>query len=128
MSIKIKRNTGWQGSGSNIKIIVNGEEVASVPENQQVEVELPHDQAHLKVSQLGISSGEIEVKDGDRLEVIPTRWYRMNFPIFIAMLVLSIFIPGLYRLITIFSLSLILVISLYLTDGFQLKVLERDRH
>lgn len=126
MTITIKRNTGWQGAGSNIQIKVNDEKVASISENQHLEVELPHDKAHLKVSQIGIKSNEIEVKDGDIVEIISTSWYRMNFPLFIAVMALPIFIPGWYRLITIFSLSLLLVISLFLIDGFYLKVLERE--
>ena len=127
MTITIKRNTGWQGSGSDIQIKVNGEETASIAENQHLEVELPNDKANLKVSQIGIKSNEIEVKDGDIVEIISTMWYRLNLPLFIIVMALSILFPGLYRLIAIFSLCSLLVISLFLVDGFYLKVLRKKK-
>lgn len=125
MSITIKRSTGWQGSGSKIKIKVNGKKVASVAENQAVVVELPHDQADLKVSQFWSKSSRIAVEDGDIIELLPTRWYRMHSLLFIVVMVLSIFIPEFYRWIAIFFVSPLLLISSFLFDGFYLKVLER---
>lgn len=124
MSITVKRKTGLWGSGSNIQIKVNGETVTSIAENQQVEIDLPQDKAHLKVSQSGVKSKEIEVKDGEVLQITPTRWYRMNFPLLIVVVALLNFIPGFYRLIMIFLLSSFLISLLFLINGFYLKVLE----
>ncbi|NLJ97650.1 MAG: hypothetical protein GX320_00020 [Tissierellia bacterium] len=90
----IKRNTGWQGMASEIQIKVNGVRVASVADNQQVEVELPDNKAHLKVTQFGIKS--------------------------------TIFISNLtYRLTVTLFLGVLLIISLFLIDGFYLKVFDR---
>ena len=77
----------------------------------------------MKVSQGGIKSNEIEVKDGDIVEIISTGWLQLNFPLFLAIMILTIFIPGFYRLFAIISLSSLLVISLFIVDGFYLKVL-----
>lgn len=63
MSIIIKRNTGWIGSLTKVQIKLNGEKVASVKVNQQVEVELLNDKAYIKATQFGTKSNEIEVKD-----------------------------------------------------------------
>lgn len=65
MSITIKRNTGWQGIVSKIQIEVNGEKADSIRENNSVYVELPDGKAHIKVTQFGIKSNEIAVKEGD---------------------------------------------------------------
>ena len=127
MSITIKRNTGWQGMGTRIQILVNGEKVASVSGKQQVEVELPGNKAHLKVTQTGIKSNEIEVQDGDIIEITQTRLHRMSFPLMMVIMFFTIFIPSLtYRFIATISLGGLLTISLFITDGFYLKVLKED--
>src|SRR5690554_2557291 len=127
MSITIKRNTGWQGMGTRIQILVNGEKVASVSGKQQVEIELPDNKAHLKVTQTGIKSNEIEVQDGDIIEITQTRLHRMSFPLMMVIMFFTIFIPSLtYRFIATISLGGLLTISLFITDGFYLKVLKED--
>jgi len=50
MSITIKRNTGWAGSASNVKIIIDENEVGRVANKKKIEVELPKDKAKLKVT------------------------------------------------------------------------------
>lgn len=126
MSITIKRNTGWFGMGTQIQIKVNGEKIAIVADKQHVEVELPDNKAHLKVTQTGIKSNEIEVQDGDIIEILQTRWHLMSFPLMMAVMFFTIFIPGLtYRLIATLSLGVFFIISLFLIDGFYLKVFDR---
>lgn len=68
--ITVKRSTGWMGSATKMQIIVNRERVATINNNQVLDVELPDDKNNLKVRQFGVSSNEIEVRDGDILEVI----------------------------------------------------------
>ena len=124
MTITIIRNTGWQGAASNMKIKVNNKKFASIGYNQRLDIDLPLEKAKLRVSQLGVKSNEITVKKGDTLELTPTRWYRMNFPLFVAILILSNFIPGLNGPIIGFVLVLLLSISLFLVDGFNLRVID----
>lgn len=127
MSITIKRNTGWQGIGSQIQIMVNEEKVVSVSDKQQVEVEIPDNKAYLKVKQTGIKSNEIEVQDGDIIEITQTRWLRMSFPLMMAVMFFTISIQSLtYRIIATISLGGLLTISLFIIDGFHLKVFDRE--
>lgn len=122
MSIRIERNTGWMGMGSKIQIRVDGEKIASVSENQYVQVELPGDKAHLKVTQFGVKSNEIEVKDGDIVKIMSKRWYRMSVPLLISIMIFTNLILDLkYRLIVI----VLYIISSYLIDGFYLEVSNR---
>lgn len=126
MSITIKRNTGWQGMASKMQIKVNGEKVARVEEKGQTEVELLGNRAYLQVTQSGVKSNEIEVKDGDIVEITSTKLYRMSWPLFIiTMTILNILIRDLtYRLIII--IGILYTVSLLLIDGFHLKVSDRE--
>lgn len=127
MSITIKRNTGWQGMDSKIQIEVNGEKAASVMENNSVDVELPDGKAHIKVTQFGIKSNEIAVKEGDIILITSTRWVRMSFPLMLIIFFLTIFLPNLtYRLTIIFILGALIVISIFLFNGFHLSVFDRE--
>lgn len=128
MSITIKRNTGWQGMALKMQIKVNGERVARVEEKGQAEVELPGDRAYLQVTHSGVKSNEIEVKDGDTVEITSTKLYRMSLPLLITtMTILNILIQNLtYRLIAIIIIGILHIVSLSFIDGFHLKVSERE--
>ena len=81
MAITIKRNTGWTGIASKIQIRLNGEKVASVEQNQHIEVEIPEDKANLQVTQLGFlgsKSNKIEVNDGDVIEITSTTFLKIS--------------------------------------------------
>lgn len=128
MSITIKRNTGWIGYASKIHIKVNGEKVASVMNNQHIDIELPDGKASLKVTQDGVHSNEIEAQDEDILEIIQTRWYQISFPLFIIVLFLTIvlknYIPNLkYMLMIQIFVGISILVSMFLIDGFRLKVI-----
>jgi ribosomal protein S17 len=127
MSITIKRNTGWQGMSSKIQIEVNGEKADSVMENNSVDVELPDGKAHIKVTQFGIKSNEIAVKEGDIIRITSTRWIRMSFPLVLIIFFLTIFLPNLtYGLTIFFVLGALIVISIFLFNGFHLSVFDRE--
>ena len=127
MSITIKRNTGWQGTGSKIQIKVNGEKADSVMENNSVDIELPEGKAHIKVTQFGIKSNEIVVKEGDIIRITSTRLAKMSFPLILIIQALTIFIPNLtYRLTIFFILCALIIISIFLFNGFHLSVYDRE--
>ncbi|MBU3129930.1 hypothetical protein LGL55_19540 [Clostridium tagluense] len=127
MSITIKRNTGWQGTGSKIQIKVNGEKADSVMENNSVDIELPEGKAHIKVTQFGIKSNEIVVKEGDIIQITSTRLTRMIFPLILIVQFLTIFIPNLkYRLTIFFILCAFIISSIFLFNGFHLSVYDRE--
>lgn len=125
MSITIKRRTGWQGMASKIQIKVNGEKVASISHNQQINVSFPDEIVHLKVTQFGVKSNEIVVKDGDIVEITPTLWYRLGHQLFVAVMIITLFIPNsdTYRSIVLIILSLFLLFSSYIINGFTLIIL-----
>ncbi|MBO1264876.1 hypothetical protein J3A84_07530 [Proteiniclasticum sp. SCR006] len=129
--IKVKRNTGWQGSGSPIKIHANGEKIASVSHKQKVEIKIPHDQVELKAMQFGIRSNTITVHDGDLVEVTSTFWTRWSLPVLIILFALPILLPDAQEKFMITALLMILLITLLLlfVKGYELKVLpaEEDR-
>ncbi|NLY44448.1 MAG: hypothetical protein GX053_00405 [Tissierella sp.] len=129
MSIIIRRNTGWQGMASKMQIKVNGEKVARVEEKGQAEVKLPKDRAYLQVTQSGVKSNEIEVKDGDIVEITSTKLYRMSTPlIIITMTILNILIRNsTYRLIVIIIIGILYTVSFLKINGFHLKVFEREK-
>ncbi len=105
MSIIINRNTGWNAWFLGIQIIVNGEKVNTIEENKSMEIDLDNQKALLKVQQFGIESKEIEVKDGDVLE-IKSSW--------------------MYITMSIIILSVI-IFSLIFLNGFKIETLDRNK-
>ena len=121
MSVLVRRNTGWQGSASKIQIKINGEKIDSVGDNQEVNVRLPDGKAQLKVTQFGVKSNEIEIEDGDIIDITVTRWHRMSFPIqVIAMFFLFISPNFEYKTSLIFFIGILYIISLVFLEGFSL--------
>jgi hypothetical protein len=128
MLITIKRNTGWQGIALKMCIKVNGEKVAMVEEQKKAEVNISRDRAYVQVTQSGIKSNEIEVKDGDILEITSTKLYRMNLPLLIITItIFNILIPNsIHSIIAIIIIGTLDIISLFLFKGFHIKVSERE--
>lgn len=91
MSIKIKRNTGWLGTASKIAIKVNGEKVAKVSNNQEMDIEIPDETAQLKTTHFMEKSNEIKVNDGDVVE-ITTR--KIRYVPFILTLIYIVFLTS----------------------------------
>lgn len=118
--IKVKRSTGWIGSAIKMQIIVNGERVATINNNQILEVELPGVKNDLKVRQLGVRSNKIEVKDGDILEVRYKGWYKALFPLMIAITFIMIVLDLPY-IWTILLFQLLVAIISYVPKGFMIK-------
>ena len=94
MHIRVARNTGWQGSGTSIRMLANGEKVLSISHKREVEIEIPHEKVRLKASQFGAKSNEIEVHDGDLIEITSTAWNRWSYPVLILFLFFTILLPS----------------------------------
>ena len=94
MHIRVARNTGWQGSGTSIRMLANGEKVLSISHKHEVEIEIPHEKVRLKASQFGAKSNEIEVHDGDLIEITSTAWNRWSYPVLILFLFFTILLPS----------------------------------
>lgn len=119
MLITVERSTGWMGSATKMQIIVNRERIATIDNNQVLDVELPDVKNNLKVRQFGISSNEIEVKDGDILEVKYKGWYKSLFPLMIAISAIMRILDLSYK--SILFLQLLIVIISYAFKGLMIK-------
>ena len=127
MSVIIKRNTGWMGTDSKVQIQVNGEKVASIMNHQHLQINLQDGAARLQASQFGIKSNEINVKNGDTVELTSTWISRFSFPLILIPMFFTIFIPSIkYRIIAIICLSVINIVCMVLIEGFHLKVLTEE--
>lgn len=131
MSVKIIRNTGWIGCATNVQIKVNGKKTAKIKYNQHMEVEIPDDKALLKVSQFGSKSNEITVMDGDVVKILTSKWSYIS--ILIILLISLMYLLPLagvpYQLVRVLILSafLIMFVCIFVFDGFNLKVIEREQ-
>jgi len=119
MAITVKRATGWIGSDAKIQIKVNGEKTASVKNNQSIAVEIPDGKTHLKVTQFITKSREVDVRDGDIVEITSTKWNQIMLPF----IVFIILLPDItYRL----TLFLVLVVLNLIINGFHLNVYNKQ--
>lgn len=122
--VRIKRNTGISGAGSKIKVYVNDEKVATIKRNKQIELDLPAAEAKLSVSQLGVQSNELIVKEGQVVEITTRSWTYISLIFFLIILVsVSTFLSSPYSIIVQIILG-ILYLGIYkFIDGFNLKVI-----
>lgn len=126
--IRVKRNTGWQGSGSNLNIYANGEKIGTVFHKKEVEIEIPHEEVQLKVMQFGVRSNTVTVNDGDLVEVTSTLWTRWSLPVLIILVSMRILLPDTQQKLLNISIQVILLITLLLlfVKGYELKVLPAE--
>lgn len=129
MFIKIRRNTGWQGSGTTIRVFANGEKLLSVSNKNETEIEIPHEKVRLKASQFGAKSNEIEVSDGDIIEITSTAWNRWSYPALIVFLFFTILLPSTqFKVIVTMVIGALYVGSIFLMDTYHLEVLRSNEN
>lgn len=122
--IGIKRNTGINGSYFRMKVYIDGQEVAKIKEGQQIELEIPNDEAKIYVSQFENHSNELVVKDGQVVEVTNSSWFYLNLVLTVIVILLaSVFIPFNYRIIGLLAVLLLSFALSYFKNGFDLKVI-----
>lgn len=121
--VQIKRNTGFSGAGSRITVYINDEKAAAIKQNKQVELEIPSDEAKVSVSQFGVHSNELLIKDGQVVEITTRPWTYISIVLFFILLSsASIYLPSPYRLI-VSILLIVAYIGLYqFVNGFKLEV------
>lgn len=116
--IRVKRNTGFSGMLGKIKIYIDGQEVAKIKQNGQIELELLTNEAKITVSQFGSHSNKLVVQDGQVVEITNSSWLCTYYIIiFIALFPNTIFLPDIYKSIVYFIL-LIISIALRLFKMF----------
>lgn len=123
MHIRVARNTGWQGSGTSIRILANGEKVLSISHKHEAEIEIHHEKVRLKASQFGARSNEIEVRDGDLINITSTAWNRWSYPVLILFLFFTILLPSTQmKFIVTLLVGGLYVGSMFLMDTYHLEV------
>lgn len=126
MAITIKRKTSWIGTGSTIALYINGKKEGKISNHEETQVNLESQNARLRVSQLGGKSNEIEVADGQTVEITTTKVGVILFYLFF----LSMFVTGLVlqditsKLISVAALFTLFCASYFYVEQFQLKVVE----
>ena len=120
MSITIRRNTGWMAKYSIIRVKLNGEKVASIQQDKQLEIETPKGKTNLKVSQFLAKSNTIEIEDGDIVEITQATFSKIAFPL----IMLAAFLTGSinsfeYKMIV----RAILIMFLLLPNEYNLKIM-----
>lgn len=125
MSVIIKRKTGPAGVGSKMSIKVNGEKVTKIAYQQEIELDIENEHALIKVEQLGVKSNEINVKNGDVVEIKTTNMTYITIFMLLVYIVVSSF-EQMAAYITPLRIIffILLVITLVITQGFELKVIE----
>lgn len=124
MTITVKRKTGWLGMGVSLMIKINGEKTAKIGYGEMLEVAIPDKSAQLKVSQSGARSNEIEVRNGDTVEITTSKSsYVIWLLLVIAPALLHIFTDSLIIFIVAFIL---LAIGIFLVNHFKLSISNRQ--
>lgn len=122
--LSIKRNIGFSGSLSKINIYINDEKVARIKQNQQIDLELPSDTAKIHVTQVGVHSNELVVKEGQVIEITNSSWLRIYYPLlFISFWLIAVLIPHTYKIIGYITILILTFALTYFKNGFDLKVI-----
>lgn len=130
MNVTIKRKTGWLGLVSRIIIKVNGKKVAKIRSSQEVNLNLQNDSAYLTVTQFGSKSNEIEITDGDTVEITSTIWsYIFYYSMLTFVLIMNISAYStsitftMYTTFLVFGFILFMV-SFFLVNTYHLKIVD----
>ena len=125
MSVTIKRKTGLLGVASKMSIKVNGEKVTKIANEEVVDIDIDAESILLRVTQFGTRSNQIEVKDGDVVEINTTKIYYIIFLFpFISLFVSNSLKDQPYTLNTFFMLFLGMLLILFLFEGYHLKKID----
>jgi len=125
MSVTIKRKTGLSGVASKMSIKVNGEKVTKIANEKVVDIDIDAESTLLRVTQFGTRSNQIEVKDGDVVEINTTKIYYIIFLFpFISLIVSNSLQDQPYTLNTFLMLFLGMLLILFLFEGYHLKKID----
>lgn len=125
MSVTIKRKTGLSGVASKMSIKVNGEKVTKIANEEVVDIDIDAESTLLRVTQFGTRSKQIEVKDGDVVEINTTKIYYIIFLFpFISLIVSNSPQDQPYTLNTFLMLFLGMLLILFLFEGYHLKKID----
>lgn len=122
----IKRKTGLWGSGSALTVKRDGEKAAELLNDQEIVLSIPKERARVRVSQFGAKSNELTVADGDIVEITTTKWSYLLYIVSVFMPVFASFIsPATRRLIFLLNGFIAVLVSQFVMERFQMKVVDR---
>ena len=122
MAITIVRRTGIIGMAGKIAIKINGKKVDKVKTEQQIEFNIPNDSVKLQVSQSGMRSNELEVSDGETIEITTPKWSSLILFLLIILPSLLNFIPNYqFGIMGIIIYSFIVIILFSAVKWYRIK-------
>ncbi len=122
--IGVKRNTGFSGALNTMKIYIDGQEVAKIKQNQQIELELKAEEVILSVTQFGSHSNELLVKDGQVVEINNASWLPIYYVfVFIMLFLISFFLSPTNQTIAYLALLGLSFALIYFKNVFELKLI-----
>lgn len=122
MAITIVRRTGIIGMAGTIAIKINGKKVDKIKTEQQIKIDIPNDSVRLQVSQTGVRSNELEVNDGEKIEITTPKWSSLILFLLIILPSLLNFIPNYkFSMLGIIVYSVIVIIMFSVMKWYRIK-------
>ena len=127
MSITVVRRTGLIGTILKMTIKINGERVAKIANGQKLEMSIPNNVVQICVTQSGVKSNTIEVKDGERVQIKSNKWSNRIYVLYYIIFITGIFTSNpLYKSIALIVITLLCFILLFIVNAFQLTILDDE--
>lgn len=128
MAVKIKRKTGFAGSGSPLTIKVNGEKVGRIGHNQEIVLNDIENNDVLQVSQFLSKSKEIKLKGEETIQIFTPKLASLaTILAIVAIPLISLFVPNDTLSFTLFIVVLAFIIVFTLVKPlFQVEVIDED--
>ncbi|MCM3511541.1 hypothetical protein [Carnobacterium inhibens] len=127
MSITVVRRTGLIGTILKMTIKINGERVAKIANGQKLEMAIPNNVVQICVTQSGVKSNTIEVKDGERVQIKSNKWSNRIYVLYYIIFITGLFTSNsLYKSIALLVILLSGFILLFIVNAFQLTILDDE--
>lgn len=126
MTITVVRRTGLIGTILKMTIKIDGERVAKIANGQKLELSIPNSAVQICVTQPGVKSNTIDVKDGERVQIKSNKWSNRIYALFCSTLIIAstFTLNPLYKSIALSAMILLLIVLLFIVNAFQLTVLD----
>ena len=119
MSITVVRRTGLIGTILKMTIKINGERVAKIANGQKLEMSIPNNVVQICVTQSGVKSNTIEVKDGERVQIKSNKWSNRIYVLYYIIFITGLFTSNsLYKSIALLVILLLGFILLFIVNAF----------
>jgi len=106
-------------------IKINGERVAKIANGQKFEMSIPNSVVQICVTQSGVKSNTIEVKDGELVQIKSNKWSNRIYVLYYIIFITGMFTSNpLYKSIALLVILLLSFILLFIVNAFQLTVLD----